>query len=806
MVIGLINFISDSSNSNDINNNLYTLKKKSILISEASADNRSIISDSRGNWYDYIEIFNNSYEQISTKGWYITDSKSEQIDRWPLPELILKPTERVVIFASGEDVNSPLAAEYHTNFKIDAEGETLYLYHENELIQELFISAPLPNMVMGLSKLGDWGYFDMATPGSSNPENIIDDIDSFLDLYDIEFSEQSGIYSKPFDLSLSTEISDITIHFTTDSSEPTKSSQIYTGSISIDDLDGEITTYSQTENTTFPTQFGRSSSDNAFDIEFDNQQMATIIRARAFIGDIAIGPIYSRTYLVDSLGDERYSLPIISLVTDPNNLFNPETGIYQVGSEYLVTGIENGGTPALYNQRGREYERPVYFEYFNSSGSLLFAQDAGIRIFGGWTRSFPKKSFKLYARESYSSEDSFYYPFFLDSYSANGSLLSKFEHLVIRNGGNDWNNTIYRDVLMQSLVDDILDCQASQPIVLFLNGEYWGIYNIREAMNEEYIANHWNMKPEEVKIAGIGDIIERNEDDFPKLKQLFDFCKNNNLNDEDNWLYIEQQFDIENFINYFNAQIYFTNQDWPGNNMRFWRKKDGEIGNSMYGHDGRWRIMLYDTDFGFSLIKPDNYRTNMLMFALDDDGQDWPNPPTSTFLLRSFMDNSDFSRRFSLRMMDFLNSRFSAKSVSSQIEYFVNQYSPEIEENCYRWSSKSLPDKETWLSNGLDEHLDYALNRPDYIRSHYQRYFQHEDEAIIELSLSEGGSVVVNDQYQVLESQKLFYFSDQIIELEAVPFDNYTFIGWSGNLNSSSKKIVINGDIGSVSAIFFKNE
>ena len=213
---------------------------------------------------------------------------------------------------------------------------------------------------------------------------------------------------------------------------------------------------------------------------------------------------------------------------------------------------------------------------------------------------------------------------------------------MLRNSGNDWysgenwsSNSMLRDGMATGLMDDTgVDHQAYKPAVVYLNGEYWGIHNIREKVNEEFLAsNNPGVDPDEIdELEANAGIIEGDNQDYINM---INFIQNNSLDDPNNYLTVEQQVDINNFIDYYIAQIFYAYTDWPGNYIKFWRP---QITGS------KWKWILYDTDFGFGLV--DWYGHNTLQFALEAKGPGWPNPPWSTFLFRNLMENQEFQIQF----------------------------------------------------------------------------------------------------------------------------------------------------------------
>ena len=226
--------------------------------------------------------------------------------------------------------------------------------------------------------------------------------------------------------------------------------------------------------------------------------------------------------------------------------------------------------------------------------------------------------------------------------------LENFQSLILRNSGNDWNFTMLRDGFMTSLFHDVdLDVQAYRPMLVYLNGEFWGLYNLREKVNEHFIAAHHPVDPDEI------DLIEvqwANEGSIDNYNSLVEYVSQANMTDPVVYDSLSKWIDIDNHIDYNVAQIFIDNRDWPGNNIKYWRPQST---------DGKWRWVLYDTDFGFGIPWMGlGYDVNTLQFAVEANGPEWPNPPWSTFLLRKLFENQNYRDRFVNIYCDRLNTIF----------------------------------------------------------------------------------------------------------------------------------------------------
>jgi len=616
------------------------------------------------------------------------------------------------------------------------------------------------------------------------------------------FSHGSGFYDKEFLLQVHSENGSAKIYYTLDGSEPNTESYLYEDGIEIKDRKDDESIYSRIRD--IADGFRPPS----------NVYKATVVRCRAFKDNNPTSEIITATYFVGDDAKDRYTLPIISLVSDPYNLFDYNHGIYVKGEYYdklFDSSLEPWELEGNYTQRGREWEREVCIEYFDD-GEAKFSQNVGIRIHGGATRSYPQKSLRFYARNEYGAEYIEYPVFGNRKIVQEDNVTDKFKTLLLRNGGNDAQSTIFRDAMMQSLVEHTsLDVQAYKPVILFLNGEYWGIYNIRERFDKYYFENYYGVSEEELVIMEKdGELVEGTEEDVAYYRNMIDYIKNNSMKDSKHYQYISTLIDIENFILYNMAQIFFDNTDWPGNNNDFWRvRKESYDKDAPYGHDGRWRWLLYDTDFGFGLYPYyGGYRNNTLVHATKAGETEWPTPDWSTLIFRNLLENEEFKNQFINTFADYLNTSFKSEYINKRITEFKNLLEPEVDEHNSRW--RAWP---SWESN-INVMIEFAEKRPDFQREHIISFFNLYGDSNINLDVSNKqhgyiriNSIDINEKTPGVEESVYpwtgRYFNGIPVSITAVPLDGYAFMGWEGDVSGSSQtiEVVLKEDI-EIRAVF----
>ncbi len=399
-----------------------------------------------------------------------------------------------------------------------------------------------------------------------------------------------------------------------------------------------------------------------------HQPTAFVIRCMAVAPDGTKSAVVTKTYFVGEAFTDRYDIPVFSLVTDDYNLNSAKKGIF-----------------ANPKERGKEWERPISVSYFVDSQPVL-SMNAGVRVHGAASRGFRIKSMRLYARAEYDEQTKFAYPFFEDgpigAYDEKGEPIDGFKRILLRNGGNegsDGSNTMIRDMFGHYLAsDDNLDGVATRPVIVFLNGTVYGLFELQEREDEHHIKEHYDIKSENLAVYDFG--YDREGNQIPTVEveegldadaelqhylEAYEFCTTANLADNKNFEIAESYFDIDNFIEYYCLETFISNGDWPGNNVKAWRYIGAP--NEKLGQDGRYRWFLYDLEYAWGLYgRNSDFDTIAVLMNKDATGQ--PAPKGATALFRAFYANAGFRQRFASAVMAHLNTDYSGIAMTTAMD------------------------------------------------------------------------------------------------------------------------------------------
>ena len=565
-----------------------------------------------------------------------------------------------------------------------------------------------------------WSYFAEPTPEGTNSTEALTE---FVKAEAVTASLDSGFYAGTQTVSLVT--SGATIHYTLDGSIPSSDSPIYTSALTIADT--------------------------------------TILRARAFESGKIPGELLTRSYFID----EETTLPVFSFVADPETLFGDQIGI----AENLNTYYQNESVigTGYYPLKGREV--PIRLEMFEADQSLAFAVNAGTKIAGEniWGRA--QKPFNIYMRSKY-GDDQINYQLFP------GQPVATFGELYLRNGGDDWAGTLLRDALLIPMLEGRIEAESYsyRPSIVFINGQFWGIYNIRKRFDETYFANEHQLSAgdyDQVKWAHDETgttVLQADAGSTDAYESFRAFCSTNDTSDPAIYSQIKAQMDIDSFIDYVIVTDYAVNTSWS-HNREFWR---GTTEGS------KWRWVVNDMDRGFN---------NATGSIIDDF--------ISSYTLFQRMDNNaDFVNRLIQRYAAHLSSSFYPQRISDELDVLSAAQSGEMQRQVERWSADGgIPSVSAWQSD-LASIKQFAQDRPAYALSRLEQELGLSldlGDLTVNCSPSAGGNVAVAGVPMLPDYNKTIrLFLNVPVELTAIPAPGYSFTGWSNGDTNSTIEITLN--------------
>ena len=518
------------------------------------------------------------------------------------------------------------------------------------------------------------------------------------------FSVESGAYQEEsIDLTLSSP-SGLPIVYTTDGSLPTASSERFDSTITIDSND---------TNSAFIAQLNDEIPDFRSIVADDSLPTATVIRAAVLLPDGTVGPAFTNTYFVDEDLVQMFGgIAVVSLVVDPADLLDYENGIMAKGAIYDEHRVENERsnfgnqfeTQANYTQKGRDWEREATIELFDGSNMLSYEAPCGIRLRGNMSRIYAQKSFNVYFRDSYGVKK-MEYPLFGDAAtSSEGEPVTTYKSFCLRSGGNDTETLRYRDSLLQQSLDGYdYATQASRPAIVFLNGEFYGVYSLAEKYSDSYVESHYGIDSKNAVLFEDGELDEGVDEDQALYDDLMQYAERD-LADDVTWDEFSNVVDVQSMADFYATQIFIGNHDFSETkNYRIWRARDPEEGNTYA--DGRWRWMLYDTEFSTGL-----YGIAETQADYDTMGQYLNTCP----LFAAAMRNPAFRELVRDRLVDLSQNSFEPTKTSTLFDGWWEIWEPWIDMSCKRFATP-ISDAE----QGLTSAKDFFAQRANYVLDYF---------------------------------------------------------------------------------------
>lgn len=753
------------------------IRQETVWINEVCNHNFSAVCNENGQYYDYIELYNPTQVAVSLKGWSLSDS-AEKLDKFVFEEQVLSPGEYLLVFAAGRDAADAHIGhtqELYAPFKISKRGETLFLSDEQgDIVDVVAIPADLKyntSYSRSTDEVRSWEVTE-ASPlcGNETAAAVIPET-----LAAPSFSVESGFYEAPFYLELG-GIEDGMIFYTLDGSEPTPQTAIcYTEPIPVTDASMNENVYSMRTD----LSAGFFMEDDRYAVPEERVDKAVIVRAAAFdASGTQKSQTVTKTYFI-GFGQKDYAdFEIVSLVTDPVNLFDYETGIYVAGKtfdEFVASGErEQMRDPAKWRQwkanymnRGRTWERPVHVDYFGENRSLIFSQELGLRIKGGTTRSYTQKSFNLFARDMY-GEAEFQVPFFDEKGKTRVTLYTV---------ANDYRSKL-RDPLMMDLCSErVFATMETRPCYVFLDGEYWGMYYLMEKYGDDYLEENYGVAAGTAVIAKDNRTEGEDPADEVYLEELKQYISEHEFLTEEEYQELNTIIDMRSYLDYYATEIYIERSgDWPIYNEACWRSK--EQGDALY-HDGRWRWMLYDVNW--SCLSANQVEEDTIAYV-----------KAESKMFDKLSQNKSFQRDFTITVCDLMNSVFKVENVAPKLTKLIGQTKASVLRDLKKYYGSNITIED--YEKEVDDLSRFFIERPPYMLQYLKEEFGLSGTVEnISIGCSEGGSIQLNTLTIPAETECFTgqYFTDYPIELTAVPEEGYYFVGWNGDVTGEAASMEV---------------
>ncbi|HQF55585.1 MAG TPA: CotH kinase family protein [Fibrobacteria bacterium] len=610
------------------------------------------------------------------------------------------------------------ARNFHSNFKLDRDGGRLGLEDTTgTAATEIDYPAIPPTGTWARDpSSGRWAFASSGTPGRANPSGALPDL-----LDSPVFLTAPGFHASP----LTVKVSKL----------PGQSTRCETGGRS-------------------PTPTSPSADSG---IRLDS---TASVSCAAFAADGRRGPVRTATFLLD----ENIRLPVVSLTVDPDRMFDPDSGIHSLGPN-ASEEIPNFGANFWH-----DIELPANIELFDG-GSHAFSLPAGVGIYGNWTRAQPKKAFSIQFREKYGVTQA-EWPLF-----PHHPQFQKFKGFGLRANGSNASTDYVRDGMMQSFTESRgLEYQLSRHVVFFINGRYWGIYEIREKLDPDYFETRFGIDKSEIDLVKNNSEVQAgSSSDWNALRRTVEDLA---PDDEAGWASVASRIDLDNHMDYVATELFANNDDWPANNVRCWRRNGSAA--------SRWRMMLFDLDGGLGAFSG-SYTKNLFPFVADSSlgWDEYPNGRGSNVFVRRIFGRKVLRDRFINRFLVQLATNLSPTTTLRAMDSIVGSISSEVPRDVARW--KFSASKQTQQDGVIRTFLQ---KRPETIIGQMKNFFKLDSTTTLSLSAT-GGTIRIED-IAVGSGYSGPHYRGLPVVVEAVSSGGRAFLGWSDG-TAIARRVLVPG-------------
>ncbi len=602
-----------------------------LILNEVSSRNATLYKEDNKDYVDFIELYNTSTTPINLSSWYVTDNKNVPT-KWQFFPASLAGNSYVTIFADKENSFAWYDSLQHTNFNINVDGDTIYLANSAGVIID---SLAMPKLEVNESVgkatttiTSPTVIFSTCTPKTANGSVYFSSLAGTPVI-----STSGGFFTSTINVSATCPIGQQAV-YTTNSNTPNYTSPVLTGSIPI----------SQTK----------------------------VLKVRCKGAGMALGNMKTETYFIN----ENTTLPVISLSTDSINLWDFYKGIWVGGPDSLLYQGAN------YYKGWRRYAK---FEFFEN-GIKQFGKDVSINNDGGSSIVYPKHTLRINFNHTALGNNKLNYALFPNEKPS----ITSFKNIKLRNGGNVYGisylngggGILYHDAIVQSFAKNLnkLGNAAYRPVIVYVNGAFWGLYEMRERQDEYFYATNYGAIEDSVKTY---DRSGWAVDQYLRWDSIINYV-HTATNNTSNAFYnnVNNYFDEYNVHDYFATETHFMNTDWQGayqNNIKIWR-------DISVASDKKYRYTIYDFDYSFCNTYSENILNVLLNTAILSD---------QVKLFRSMMKNATYKKNFINRYADLINYYFQEDTVKNKYDLYNNQVQNEINRECARWTTN---DPSQWQS------------------------------------------------------------------------------------------------------------
>lgn len=599
---------------------------------------------------------------------------------------------------------------------------------------------------------------------------------------ELTFSLESGFYEYPMPLEIKCDNRKAAIYYTLDGSVPDENSLVY---------DGTMTLMWSNDREDVLTRITGITAGETF-VPTADFPTAHVVRAVAITPNGKKSEVISGTFFIGYDRKELYGdIPVMFLVTDPEGLFNYDTGIYVTGRVYDEWAAQQTGAyeswqaTANYTQRGDDWERPVSVTYLPAEGEG-FTQEMGMRIKGGASRGSNQKSLRLIARKDYGEKNVDYVLYPDNVRESDGGVVDKYKSFTLRNGGNDADFGRIRDPFIANLATGLrFETAQNMPCIAFLDGEYWGVYTLNEEYTDNYIQYHYGIDNDNVITVKCGEVDDGEEKDIGLFAEMFDYIAFSDMSDPAKYEKACTLLDMGSFADYAALHFYIGNTDGPfqNNNWQMWRVREADERVHAYA-DGKWRMMLYDSDHSSGIYTDGtNGGEDHITPVLTGTDYQGYHP---ALLFNSLIQSEEFQREFILACCDVRNIYFSNKRTGAMMTELTEDYMPYVPDTWRRFGP-------AWVNWNPENHFKTELKQTSkFFETRNTRFldivkkvFDLGNAINITIKVDGDGEVFINGRgVPVASNTRVKYFSATGMTVTAAPAPGATFKGWTASHSS----------------------
>ncbi len=667
-----------------------------LKINEVCFINQNAVATSSGRYLSYVELYNSSSTEESVSNLYLSDDEND-LQKYRVPFTKVAPGGYLLVFLSESFSTDEKNKDNVSGFSVDINKENKIILTKGTKVKIDSVDVPVLSENEAYSRVTDGAVdFESLCP---TPEKSNNDAGKYSEVSAIEFSRDSGFYSSAFTLDIKAP-EGCTVYYTTDGSMPNAESEKLGSSLKITDASKNDNVFCAKENTLINEEGKAGEYIPSYKVD-----KSTVLRVAAQDSKGNFGRVFTKEYFVGFSSKSGYAdYNIVSIVSDESNLFSEESGILTLGKLFndAVAGNTEeklkGTVISNCNAKGTQWHKNAFITFYKAGGEVIKSGEFSIAPYGDSNAEYSQKQFEIFSKTEYGSKEDF--SKLIDS---SDKAINELTFIA----GSSVSGRRFHDLIIRELVSDSSYFVADAvQVTVFINGEYWGVYNMSERLGTQMIANRTGLKQSEIALCSGSEAIDCDSSLASVYSDVINYAATTDFTNSDKYEILKRKIDIPTFIDYCADSIYLQAGSFFYGALPMWSSTSTASGDKYAS--GKW-YPVCEKETG-ALLR--NYNMNKNGMINPFETLESANGAGAK-MLRNMLRNDEFRAEFEKKLRSVSKERFSTANAQRVYSEYLPKGAVPYEKTYTRFINKKL-DKGAF-NFGINEISSYFKQRQGFV-------------------------------------------------------------------------------------------